>query len=77
MIFAALALVLGLIVPAWLGLAPWSNDIIAIFSKARPLPAKAQIIDPKSFLVLDEVLPPLEANATTVRFILPWRGLGR
>lgn len=32
----------------------------------RPLPEKAQIIDQKSFLVLDEVLPPTKANATTV-----------
>lgn len=34
----------------------------------RPLPEKAQIIDQKSFLVLDEVLPPSKANATTVCF---------
>lgn len=32
----------------------------------RPLPEKAQIIDQKSFLVLEEVLPPSKANATTV-----------
>lgn len=32
----------------------------------RPLPENAQIIDQKSFLVLDEVLPPTQANATTV-----------
>lgn len=32
----------------------------------RPLPEKAQIVDQKSFLVLEEVLPPTKANATTV-----------
>lgn len=32
----------------------------------RTLPEAAQIIDQKSFNVLEEVLPPSEANATTV-----------
>lgn len=32
----------------------------------RTLPENAQIIDQKSFLVLEEVLPPSQANATTV-----------
>lgn len=32
----------------------------------RTLPETAQIIDQKSFLVLEEVLPPSQANATTV-----------
>ena len=51
--------VFGFIVPAWFGA-----------TGPRPLPEKAQIIDPKAFLVLDEVLPPLEFNATTVSFLM-------
>ncbi|KAF9870455.1 evolved d-pantonohydrolase [Colletotrichum karsti] len=39
-------------------------------SSERPLPEKAQIIDQKSFLVLENVPPPAEANATTV-FLWP------
>jgi gluconolactonase len=38
----------------------------AASSAERPLPEKAQIIDQRSFLVLEEVLPPSKANATTV-----------
>ena len=38
----------------------------AASSVERPLPEKAQIIDQRSFLVLEEVLPPSKANATTV-----------
>lgn len=30
------------------------------------IPENAQVIDPKSFLVLPNVLPPSQANATTV-----------
>ncbi|TDZ13334.1 Gluconolactonase [Colletotrichum orbiculare MAFF 240422] len=36
----------------------------------RPLPANAQVIDQKSLNVLEEVLPPAEANATT-EFLWP------
>lgn len=61
------ALALGLIVPSWLGIAPWAS---AQSPAVRELPEKAQIIDQKSFLVLPEVLPPTEANATTVSHVI-------
>lgn len=35
----------------------------------RPLPEKAQIIDQKSFNVLEVVPPPQEVNATTVSLL--------
>lgn len=42
----------------------------------RPLPEQAQIIDQKSLNVLEEVLPPAEANATTVRLPTQQLSLG-
>jgi gluconolactonase len=48
-----------------IGVSPWTA--LAQGSPAvRPLPKNAQIIDQRSFNVLEEVKPPLEANATTV-----------
>ncbi|KAF6805080.1 evolved d-pantonohydrolase [Colletotrichum musicola] len=40
----------------------------------RPLPEQAQIIDQKSLNVLEEVLPPAEANLTTIQEFL-WPGV--
>ncbi|KAH7368236.1 hypothetical protein B0T11DRAFT_305007 [Plectosphaerella cucumerina] len=56
-----------------IGVSPWTA--LAQGSPAvRPLPKNAQIIDQRSFNVLEEVKPPLEANATT-EFL--WPGVTR
>lgn len=63
------ALALGLLVPTGLALfSQWAQTKVS--SAVRDLPEKAQIINQKSFSALDTVLPPTEANATTVCFSL-------
>ena len=58
---AVVALLVGILVP--LGLNPFSQWAAAA---TPPVPASAQIIDQRRFNVLDQVLPPAQANATTV-----------
>ncbi|KAM5378160.1 hypothetical protein ACJZ2D_004618 [Fusarium nematophilum] len=60
-------LALGVLVPLSLGF--FSKEVHAS-SAGRPLPKAAQIINQKSFNVLEEVLPPSKANATT-EFLWP------
>lgn len=67
---ALTALLLGILVP--LGAKSYSRGVAgAAPSYVTPtLPSLAQVVDQKSFNVLDEVLPPSEANATTT-FVWP------
>lgn len=58
---ALAALLAGVLIP--LGLNPFSQRVAAA---TPPLPSSAQLIDQRSFNVLDKVLPLSEANATTV-----------
>lgn len=58
---AVAALLVAVLIP--FGIGPFSQRVAA----ATPaLPSLAQLIDQKSFNVLEQVLPPSEANATTV-----------
>ncbi|KAK7967099.1 uncharacterized protein PG986_001376 [Apiospora aurea] len=62
---AVAALLVGLLVP--LGPNPLSQWAAAA---TPPVPSSAQVVDQKGFNVLDQVLPPAQANATTL-FIWP------
>lgn len=58
-------LAIGILVPYSLGLFGEAQAKPTVIDPAK-LPATAQIIDQKSFNVLEHVPPPKEANATTV-----------
>ncbi|KAK7953725.1 lactonohydrolase [Apiospora saccharicola] len=62
---AVAALLVGILLP--LGLNPFSHWAAAA---TPPVPSSAQVIDQRQFNVLDQVLPPSQANATTL-FIWP------
>jgi hypothetical protein len=64
---AFLVLFLGILMP--LGLNPFSRIVVAS-PTTTTIPALAQIIDQKSFNVLDVVPPPAVANATSVRQLI-------
>jgi len=38
-----------------------------VYAACNSVPAQAQVIDPRSLLVLPDVLPPAEMNGTSVR----------
>jgi hypothetical protein len=68
------ALAASFLLPAGIWPSSWGARVNAqdVAYEIRALPEKAQIIDQKAFNALDEVLPPYEANATTVSlFLLP------
>lgn len=56
----------GLLLPSF-GSSSWGAQAQEVAYDIRALPEQAQIIDQKAFNALDEVLPPSEANASTVR----------
>lgn len=58
-------LAVGALIPIILGLLDKTQKTTSI--DLKKLPATAQVIDQKSFNVLQHVPPPKEANATTVR----------
>jgi hypothetical protein len=60
-------LAIGVSIPVILGLFNRTQKTTIIDPKK--LPATAQVIDQKSFNVLEHVPPPKEANATTVRHL--------
>ena len=65
------ALAASFLLPAGIWPSSWGARVNAqdVAYEIRALPDKAQIIDQKAFNALDEVLPPYEANATTVSYL--------
>lgn len=63
-----IVLFLAILMP--LGVNPFARNAV-VSATATTIPALAQVIDQKSFNVLDVVPPPAVANATTVRQLDP------
>ena len=65
------AIAANFLLPAGMWPSAWGGRANAhdVAYASRILPEKAQIIDQRAFNVLPEVLPPTEANATTVSLI--------
>lgn len=63
------AIAASFLLPASIWPSSWGAQAQEVAYEIRALPDKAQIIDQKAFNALDEVLPPKEANATTVGWL--------